>query len=97
MVEQLKKLDGENTQQAANRAPLIDTMDRVEAVAFPVYSPDDYPVFHMITMNFDFARSRVSKETYVAALWPRGSRSSPIVANRFTALRDSRFPPPRLE
>ena len=72
LVEQVRKLDGENEGRRRNVALLRDKMRDVRVVRFPEYAPGDEPVYHMLTMNFDAERAGVRKETFFAAMGAEG-------------------------
>ena len=72
LVEQLAKLDEENAARARNRALLLEALAGVGSVSAPAY-PDDDPVFHIVSLNFEPEWSGISKQTYIAALQAEGA------------------------
>ncbi len=72
MVEQLSKLDQENAARARNRSRLLEAIAGMESVVAPVYSDEDTPVFHMVSLNFVPEHAGISKQTYLAALQAEG-------------------------
>ncbi len=72
MAEQLPKLDEENAARARNRARLLEAIAGVASVVAPVYSKEDSPVFHMVSLNFAPEHAGISKQTYLAALRAEG-------------------------
>lgn len=72
MVEQLKKLERENSGRRANLATLREKLEDVSCISFPRYPDGDVVAPHMVTMIYSDAHSGVSKGTYLAALRAEG-------------------------
>lgn len=72
IVEQLQKLEQENSARARNRASLLDAIAGVRSLTAPSYE-DCEPVFHMVSLNFVPEHAGISKETYLAALQAEGA------------------------
>lgn len=72
LVEQLKKLEVENTNRSQNRDRLRDLLAGVSSVEFPEYDEADLPVYHIMTINFNPDEAGVEKQTYLEALRAEG-------------------------
>lgn len=72
LVEQLKKLDAENTVRAENRNRLVELLAGVASVSTPEAPPGDYTTYWMLPFNFQSEVAGVSKRTYLTALQAEG-------------------------
>jgi dTDP-4-amino-4,6-dideoxygalactose transaminase len=72
IVEQLAKLEPENTGRRANLGRLRAKLEGAASVSLPDYPSGDVLAPHMVTMSFAPERAGVSKSTYLAALQAEG-------------------------
>jgi len=73
LAEQVRKLDRENLGRRQNVKLFRERMSGVRIVSFPAYAPDDDPVYHMLTMNFDADYAGIRKSTFFAAVGAEGA------------------------
>ncbi len=72
LVEQLKKVDGENEGRRKNAALLKKSMAGLGLVSFPEYGPDVVPSYYTLSMNFRPEAAGVHRDTFERALVAEG-------------------------
>ena len=72
LTEQVQKIDSENNGRRANVKLFREKMQDCKIVSFPQYAPDDNPVYHMLTMNFNAEYAGIQKSTFFTAMGAEG-------------------------